>query len=65
LDSLLDAAIDVRGLTPSRAREARTPAVVVQIVFGSWFEPGDQVRETLEVDGRITRCSRLARGHRR
>ena len=50
LAALLDPQIEFRGLTPSRSWEASTPEEVCEIVFGSWFEPGDHVRETLEAD---------------
>jgi hypothetical protein len=48
LVALLDPQIEFRGLTPSRSWEASTPEEVCEIVFGSWFEPGDHIRETLE-----------------
>ncbi len=50
LQEVLDPAIDFRGLTPSRAWEAGSPAEVAEIVFGSWFEPEDHVRETLSAE---------------
>lgn len=50
LAALLDPRIEFRGLTPSRSWEASTPEEVCEIVFGSWFEPGDHIRETLETD---------------
>jgi hypothetical protein len=50
LRSLLDPAIEFRGLTPSTAWEAGTPDDVAEIVFGSWFEPQDHVVETLGIE---------------
>ena len=50
LTSLLDPQIEFRGLTPSRGWEASSPDGVREIVFGSWFEPQDHVRETLAAD---------------
>jgi hypothetical protein len=41
--------IDFRGLTPAEAWRATSPDEVVEIVLGSWFEPEDEVRETLEM----------------
>lgn len=52
LESLLAPRIDFRGLTPSRQWRARDPEGVVEIVFGSWFEPGDDIRELLEIKTR-------------
>ena len=50
LTALLDPQIEFRGLTPSRGWEASSPDGVREIVFGSWFEPQDHVRETIEAD---------------
>ena len=50
LTSLLDPQIEFRGLTPSRGWEASSSDGVREIVFGSWFEPHDHVRETLSAD---------------
>lgn len=41
--------IDFRGVTPGSAWRATTPDEVAEIVFGSWFEPLDHVREVLDV----------------
>jgi hypothetical protein len=49
LTSVLDPDIDFRGLTPSQEWRATTPGEVAEIVFGSWFEPRDHVREVLDV----------------
>jgi ketosteroid isomerase-like protein len=40
--------VDFRGLTPSDEWRATTPGEVAEIVFGSWFEPQDHIREVLE-----------------
>ncbi len=50
LTSLFDPQVDFRGLTPKQTWQATNPAEVVEIVFGSWFEPGDVVQETLEAE---------------
>lgn len=49
LTSTLDPEVDFRGLTPSRDWRATTPAEVLEIVLGNWFEPQDHVLEVLEV----------------
>jgi hypothetical protein len=49
LASVLDPAIDFRGLTPSRDWRATSPDEVVEIVLGNWFEPQDHVLEVLDV----------------
>ena len=49
LRGMLAPTVDFRGLTPSRSWEAGDPEGVAEIVFGSWFEPADHVREVLEV----------------
>ena len=43
LTGLLADDVDFRGLTPSRAWEAGTPGEVADVVFGSWFEPQDDI----------------------
>jgi ketosteroid isomerase-like protein len=48
LTGLFDPQVEFRGLTPSRHWEASDPDGVADIVFGSWFEPHDRVRDTLE-----------------
>jgi ketosteroid isomerase-like protein len=48
--ALLAPDVDFRGLTPSQAWRASTPEEVSEIVFGSWFEPDDEIREVLELD---------------
>jgi ketosteroid isomerase-like protein len=35
--------VDFRALTPGRAWEASSPPEVADIVFGSWFEPQDDI----------------------
>jgi hypothetical protein len=49
LATLLSPKIDFRGITPSNEWRATTHAGVLEILFGSWFEPQDHVREILEV----------------
>jgi hypothetical protein len=44
---LIHPEIDFRGLTPSRAGEARDRDELISILFGSWFEAKDQI-EALE-----------------
>lgn len=48
LEALLAPDIDFRGLTPNHEWHATTPSEVAEIVFGSWFEPHDHIREVLE-----------------
>ncbi len=52
LVSLLDAGIDFRGLTPNHDWRAESPDEVIEILFGSWFEPKDHIREVLEIQTR-------------
>ncbi len=42
LDLLADD-VDFRALTPGRAWEAGTSAEVADVLFGSWFEPQDDI----------------------
>lgn len=49
LKDLLAPNIDFRGVTPNHPWEAGDPESVAEIVFGSWFEPADHVREIVEV----------------
>jgi hypothetical protein len=55
LRSLFGRDVDFRGLTPGRVWEARTPdALVDDVIFGSWFEPGDVIERIESVqDGRV------------
>ena len=48
LRAVLHPQIDFRGLTPNRFWEAHDRDSVLQIVLGSWFEPGDEL-EVLEL----------------
>lgn len=41
--------VDFKALTPGRFWEAHTPDEVVDVFFGTWFEPGDEIRKLLEV----------------
>ncbi len=43
LTELLADEIDFRALTPNHAWEAGTPNEVADVVFGSWFEPQDDI----------------------
>jgi len=50
LRSLFASEVDFRALTPGRAWEARTPdAVIDEVILGSWFEPGDVIRQVESV----------------
>src|SRR5262245_31278603 len=49
LTSVLDPGVDFRGLTPNFEWRGTTPDEVAEIVFGSWFEPTDHVREVESV----------------
>ena len=42
--------VDLKGLTPGRQWEASSATDAVDDVFSKWFEPGDDVREVLNVD---------------
>lgn len=48
LEATLAPDIDFRGLTPNHEWRATDPGEVAEILFGSWFEPHDHVREVLE-----------------
>ena len=48
--TLLAPEIDFRGLTPSRAWEARDRDVVLAVLFGSWFEDKDEIRSLDKVE---------------
>lgn len=50
--SLLDTQIDFRGLTPSSEWRAESPDEVLDILFGSWFEPTDHIRELIDLQTR-------------
>jgi ketosteroid isomerase-like protein len=41
--------VDFRALTPGRAWEASTSAEVADILFGSWFEPQDDIVGLVDV----------------
>ena len=46
LRSLFASEVDFRALTPGRAWEASTrDAVIDEVILGSWFEPGDVIRQ--------------------
>ncbi|MGZ8565663.1 MAG: hypothetical protein ACXWXS_01280 [Actinomycetota bacterium] len=61
LMGVLAPSVDFRGLTPSCPWEASDPQGVAEIVFGSWFEPADHVREVLVVTtGAVADRHRLA-----
>ena len=47
---ILDPHVEFRGLTPSSGWEGSSPDDVSEILFGSWFEPFDHVREVLEAE---------------
>jgi ketosteroid isomerase-like protein len=49
LAALLTDDIDFRGLTPRKAWEATTPAEVVDVVLGTWFDDGTSIDEVEEV----------------
>ncbi|MEA2522029.1 MAG: hypothetical protein QOI81_1675 [Actinomycetota bacterium] len=50
LAAIFDPQVDFRGLTPGNDWHATSPAGVVEIVLGSWFEPTDHVREVVYVE---------------
>lgn len=41
--------VDFRGLTPGRTWEGTGPDTVVETVFGSWFEPADEIERVVDV----------------
>ena len=41
--------VDFRGLTPGRTWEGTGPDAVVETVFGSWFEPDDEIERVVDV----------------
>ena len=47
LRGLLAPDIDFKALTPGRFWEGRTPEEVLTVVFGSWFEPSDEITALL------------------
>ena len=44
--------VDFRGLTPGRMWEGTGPDAVVETVFGSWFEPHDEIERVVDVSER-------------
>ena len=44
--------VDFRGLTPGRTWEGTGPDAVVETVFGSWFEPDDEIERVVDVSER-------------
>lgn len=44
--------VDFRGLTPGRTWEATGSDAVVETVFGSWFEPQDEIERVVDVTER-------------
>jgi hypothetical protein len=49
LESLLDDGIDFRGLTPGRPWEASSAKELIDKVFTQWFEPTDDIYETIAI----------------
>ena len=49
LRALLADDVDFKGLTPGRLWEGTGPDDVVEVVFGSWFEPDDRVERVVDV----------------
>ena len=56
--------MDFRALTPGRVWEAPTPdAVIDDVILGSWFEPGDVIKQIESVQaGHVS--SRIRIGYR-
>ena len=50
LTALLAPVIDFRGLTPRRFWEATTPAEVLDVVLGNWFEESDHIDAVAHVE---------------
>jgi hypothetical protein len=53
LRALMHERIEFRALTPHRSWEADSPEDVLEVVFGHWFEDGDEIRslESVQTDG--------------
>src|SRR5574338_1073628 len=49
LRAVLAPDVDFRGLTPRRFWECGTPEEVVEVVFGNWFEPQEEILALLDV----------------
>ncbi|HET7761134.1 MAG TPA: hypothetical protein VFL46_02160 [Phycicoccus sp.] len=49
LRAVLAPDVDFRGLTPRRFWECGTPEEVVDVVFGNWFEPQEEILALLDV----------------
>jgi ketosteroid isomerase-like protein len=49
LRAVLAPDVDFRGLTPGRPWEAAGVPGVVEVIFGAWFEPSDEILATVEV----------------
>ena len=52
LRALLADGVDFKGLTPGRLWEGTGPDAVVETLFGSWFEPADEVERVVDVSER-------------
>ena len=50
LRDLLDPEVDFQALTPRRHWEAASPEEIVEIVFGTWFQPRDRIEELVAVE---------------
>jgi hypothetical protein len=50
LTALLADAVDFRGVTPRKAWEAMTPAEVVDVVLGTWFDDGVRIDAVEQVE---------------
>ena len=44
--------VDFRGLTPGRTWEGTGPDDVVEVLFGAWFEPEDEVERVIDITER-------------
>ena len=52
LRAILADDVDFRGLTPGQTWEGSGPDAVVETVFGSWFEPDDEIERVVDVSER-------------
>ena len=50
LRSLLSSQIDFRAMTPRKTWEAQDPDGGLEIVFGNWFEDGDEIEALEQVE---------------
>jgi hypothetical protein len=50
LSGLLTKDVDFKGLTPRRFWEGGSPADVLEVLFGNWFEPKDEIKSLMSCE---------------